>query len=284
MAIQNLEPERRRYQVSVVVPCYNETESVHHLAERLTELEVENSSKFNFEFVFVDDGSSDDTLELLHEHFDGWGNAIVVSHVRNRGVAAAFMTGAAHSSNDIVCTIDSDCTYDPRVIVDLVRMLSGDIVVATASPYHPEGTVGNVPEWRIWLSKLASTAYRAVFRNKLHCYTCCVRAYRRAALMEIEIKNNGFAGVTELLWRLDAKGWRIREFPAVLSLRQFGQSKMRTMQVAWSHVKLISSFAVSRIKERSNTPVPPPVSYTHLRAHETDSYLVCRLLLEKKKK
>ena len=84
-----------------------------------------------------------------------------------------------------------------------------------------------------------------------------MRAYRRAALMEIEIKNNGFAGVTELLWRLDAKGWRIREFPAVLSLRQFGQSKMRTMQVAWSHVKLISSFAVSRIKERSNTPVPP---------------------------
>lgn len=257
MTLQNSNPERRRYQVSVVIPCYNEMESIHHLAERLTELEVENSSKFNFEFVFVDDGSSDDTLELLHEHFDGWKNAIVVSHLRNRGIAAAFMTGAAHSSNEIVCTIDSDCTYDPRLVVDLVPLLIGDIVVATASPYHPEGNVANVPAWRIWLSRLASRAYGTVFRNKLHCYTCCVRAYRRPALMQIELKNDGFVGVTELLWRLEEKGWRINEFPALLSVRQFGQSKMRTMQVAWSHIKLISGFAISRIKERSKTPTPP---------------------------
>ena len=154
---------RRLTHVSVVIPCYNETESVHHLAERLSELAQAHSSKFQFEFVFVDDGSSDDTNELLHEHFDGWSNTVIVSHPRNRGIAAAIMTGAHHSSNDIVCTIDSDCTCDPELIAKLVPLLVGEAAVATASPYHPEGVVANVPAWRIWLSRIASIAYRQVF-------------------------------------------------------------------------------------------------------------------------
>ena len=249
-----------RYRVSIVLPCYNETESVHHLAEKLSDLRNNFDSNFDFEFVFVDDGSSDDTFELLQDHFARWQNTVIVAHTENRGIAAAIMTGAERCSNEIICTIDSDCTYDPQIITQLVPLLTDETVVATASPYHPDGKVENVPNWRIQLSKMASAAYQKVFRNQIHCYTCCVLAFRRSALMQIELENDGFVGVTELLWKLECKGWRIAEYPAVLNVRQFGQSKMRTMQVAWDHMKLISTFAKSRFIDRQDILPPLPAS------------------------
>ena len=69
--------------VSVVIPCYNESESLFHLAECLAEMRSDFESEFDFQFVFVDDGSSDETNDLLHDHFAGWNNVLILRHGEN---------------------------------------------------------------------------------------------------------------------------------------------------------------------------------------------------------
>ena len=240
--------------VSLVVPCYNERDSLFYLAERLSEMQSDFDGRYDFQLIFVDDGSSDDTYELLHEHFAQWNNALILQHPENRGLTAAILTGARHADHEIVCSIDSDCTYDPVILAELIPLIQDDVVLATASPYHPEGVVKNVPRWRIWLSYMASVAYRQIFRNRLYCYTCCVRAYRRSALSQVEIQESGFVGTTELLWRLENCGWRFAESPATLDVRKFGQSKMRTLQVMYLHARMLLVMAGQRFLGLSPSP------------------------------
>jgi dolichol-phosphate mannosyltransferase len=89
------------------------------------------------------------------------------------------------------------------------------------------------------LSKAASMLYRQVLRNQLFTYTSCFRVYRRSAVVDIQLINNGFVGVVELLWELDRRGSRIVECPAELGVREYGQSKMRTLQVMRDHLRLM---------------------------------------------
>jgi hypothetical protein len=90
------------------------------------------------------------------------------------------------------------------------------------------------------LSKGASFLYRRVLRSKLSTYTSCFRIYRRSAVADLEIKENGFLGVAETLGKLDLSGGKIVEYPAVLEVRLFGFSKMKTARTILGHLKLLS--------------------------------------------
>lgn len=234
--------------VSVVVPCHNEQESIHNLAQRLGELvEATIDSPYEFEFIFVDDGSTDQTCQMLAEHFQLQSEVQILRHEINRGMMAAIMTGVNVAKHEIVCSIDSDCTYAPKLVLELLPLMEENVALVTASPYHRDGEVVNVPRWRIWLSQSASRMYRHLFRNKLTCYTCAFRAYRRDVIKNFKLQNNGFVGTTELAWRIDQEGWLIRETPATLNVRQFGQSKMRTIQVMMQHVGMLLKIGWNRV-------------------------------------
>ena len=112
--------------------------------------------------------------------------------------------------------------------------------MVTASPYHKDGGVRNVPEWRLFLSKGASFLYRRALRSKLDTYTSCFRVYRRSSVVDLKLGETGFLGVAELLGRLDLTGGKIVEYPAVLEVRLFGISKMKTARTIFGHLKLLS--------------------------------------------
>ena len=78
-----------------------------------------------------------------------------IRHPENRGVAAAIMTGIRNAPTEIVCSIDCDCSYDPSTLARMIPLLQNADMV-TASPYHPQGSVRNVPGWRLVLSKTLS--------------------------------------------------------------------------------------------------------------------------------
>ena len=221
-------------EVTVVIPFYNDEETVAPLAQRLNELKTPG---YEFNYVLVDDGSGDGTRSALELHFGSTTNYRIVAHSHNRGVAAAIQTGIQEADTDIVCSMDSDCTYDPRSLSSLIDLMADDVSVVTGSPYHPLGHVEQVPKWRIRISKLASRMYRLIFRNKLHTYTSCFRAYRRKDVERLQLRNSGFVGVVELLWQVDRSGGRIVGCPATLSVRTVGQSKMRVLKVSSNHLR-----------------------------------------------
>ncbi|MBJ6923090.1 glycosyltransferase family protein, partial [Vibrio cholerae] len=84
----------------------------------------------------------------------------------------------------------------------MLKRFGPEVDMITASPYHPEGGVRNVPGWRLLLSKGAAFAYRLVLRSNLSTYTSCFRVYRKTAVANIEIENGGFLGVAEMLGKL----------------------------------------------------------------------------------
>ena len=233
--------------VSIVVPCFNEVESIPNLADHLARTASE-LDWYDLEFVFVDDGSSDETFDVLMDYFSSWDNAKIVSHEQNQGLMAAVMTGSRVGRGEIICSIDSDCTYDPTTLIDLLPHLDEGVGMVTGSPYHPEGAILNVPAWRVWISYSASWLYRNILKSRIYCYTSSFRAYRKSAIDEIELQNTGFVGTTEILWKLEQDGWQIKEVPSVLSVRQFGQSKIRIVQVTIDHLKMMARILLSKFR------------------------------------
>ncbi|MCU1289675.1 MAG: arnC 7 [Acidobacteria bacterium] len=233
--------------VSVVIPCYNEEPTLPYLANTLRSVE-ENLSQSGFqpEFIFIDDCSKDNTLAKLKELFGQKENVRIVPHETNKGVAAGIMTGLLESKTEIVCSMDCDCTYDPHELVRMLPLLTESVDLVTASPYHALGSVRNVPGWRLFLSKGASFLYRRALHSKLDTYTSCFRVYRRSSVINLPIEEKGFLGVAEMLGRLDLQGGKIVEFPAVLEVRLFGFSKMKTARTIFGHLKLLSKLSKLR--------------------------------------
>jgi dolichol-phosphate mannosyltransferase len=191
------------------------------------------------EFVLVDDGSTDRTWEVLQREFGGRTDCKLVRHAHNRGIAAAIATGISHASAETVASIDADCTYDPEQLAQMLPLLTPNVDLVVASPYHPRGSVQNVPRWRLAISRAASRMYALVLRNQLHTYTSCFRVYRRSAVCELPLSNNGFVGIVELVWHLDIRGSTIAECPAALTVRRTGQSKLKLVRVTLGHLQLI---------------------------------------------
>lgn len=250
--------------VSIVIPCYNEQESLPYLAKTLTSVEKRlNKIGFRSELIFVDDNSQDDTVNVMHSLFGERENVTIVQHETNKGVAGGIMTGIRAAKTEFVCSIDCDCTFDPHELARMIPLMTDGVDMVTASPYHKDGGVQNVPGWRLLLSKGASVLYRRVLRTKIASYTACFRVYRRSAMVNVNPTAPGFHGVPEMLGLLDLEGGKIVEFPTVLAVRLFGASKMNTLKTIVGTVKLLSRLAMLRIFGKS-APIEPSLTPAEL--------------------
>jgi len=252
-----------RLPATIVIPCYNEELILPYLANTLRSVEEKLGDRYRFEFLFVDDKSSDETYQALQRLFGERPNYRIVRHAKNLGVAGAIGTGIAAAETEIVCSIDCDCTYDPHLLQEMIPLLAPDADMVTASPYHPDGGVRNLPAWRLSLSRTLSRLYRLVLSHKLYTYTSCFRVYRRDRVLQIAVRNTGFLGIAELLARLDLAGGGIFEFPATLQVRMLGRSKMKVLHTIRGHLGLLCQIAMlrmfgrqARLRPRQTTTSP----------------------------
>lgn len=107
--------------ISVVIPVFNEELILPSLFERLNLLRTTVSNHYEFEFLLVDDGSSDDSLELISEMVERDSSFRVLSFSRNFGHQAALLAGLSHATGDAVVAIDADLQDPPEVIPELMR-------------------------------------------------------------------------------------------------------------------------------------------------------------------
>ena len=271
-AITSGEEPQPRTPATLVVPCFNEANGLAYLRNTLGSVEKRLGDRFDLRFVFVDDCSTDSTFTGLQESFGGRGNCKVVRHDVNGGVAAAIMTGIKAADTEIVCSIDADCSYDPHELAGMIPMLTDDVDLVTASPYHPQGGVLNVAGWRLFLSRSLSGIYRHVLHNNLYTYTSCFRVYRRSAAIRIPINERGFLGVAEFIGRLDLSGSRIVEYPTTLEVRILGRSKMKVLKTIAGQLGLLRKLVAIRLSSpsiavpvapRRSIPSPVPTQRVH---------------------
>jgi dolichol-phosphate mannosyltransferase len=225
--------------ISVVVPCYNEADGVQQLKEKLLPVLDRVSARHSVELLLIDDGSTDDTNVLLSEAFGSLPNARVIRHPKNQNLGGAIRTGIQESTGDWIANLDSDCTYDPALLEPMIAHMEAGADLVTVSPYHPQGRVEGVPAYRMFLSGTLTAMYRLILRKRIYTFTALNRIYKRSITSHISSAAYDFTVLAEMMLKAIKQGLRIDEVPAVLSVRRFGESKMKTRRVIEAHLRLI---------------------------------------------
>ena len=118
--------------LSVVVPCYNEEKTIVPFLESIARTEKELSDKLQFSYIFIDDGSSDNTLKVLKEASSQNSNIHFISFSRNFGKEAALLAGLEDADGDFVTVMDVDLQDPPELLVEMYSKINdGYDIVAT---------------------------------------------------------------------------------------------------------------------------------------------------------
>ena len=222
--------------LSIVIPMFNEADNVETTLRRVEE--VLSSFQGEYEVIAVNDGSFDNTLEILEKVAEQNIRVKVVSYPKNIGRGMALRRGFHESKGEILVSIDADLSYDPHYIPDLVNTLMNEqeLDFVLASPYMPGGNVENIPFHRLWISKFGNKILRFAISNRIHTSTGIFRAYRRKVLDSLELESDGKEIHLEILSKAIALGYRVKEIPAILTSRKKGKSKFKFKKTAISHL------------------------------------------------
>ena len=169
-------------QISIIVPSYNEAESLPHLAEWVDRVMHEHG--FTYEVIIVDDGSTDGTWQVaqqLHGQNPDWRG---IRFRRNYGKSAALNTGFAAAQGDVVITMDADLQDSPDEVPELYRMIKEegyDLISGWKKKRYDSKLAKNIP------SKFFNWTTRRLSGIQLHDFNCGLKAYRHEVVKSIEV-------------------------------------------------------------------------------------------------
>jgi len=165
--------------LSIVIPVFNEEESIPELY-----LQIKDALKgeSEYEIIFVDDGSSDNSKKYINALINQNSNVRLISFYRNFGKSAALSEGFKHVSGDIIITMDADLQDDPNEINNLINKLDEgfDLVSGWKKKRHDPWT-------KTLPSKVFNFVTRLLTGVKIHDFNCGLKAYRSSVVKSIEI-------------------------------------------------------------------------------------------------
>jgi dolichol-phosphate mannosyltransferase len=229
--------------VLVVVPTYNERENVEHLLPAVRE------SVPRADVLVVDDNSPDGTGDVVALLADELGQITLLTRPGKQGLGSAYRAGFDYGLDhgyDVVVSMDVDLSHDPAVVPDLLRLIEAGADAVIGSRYVPGGATVDWPWHRRVLSRWGNRYTSFVLRLQVRDCTSGYRAYRAAALKEIDpgtTSAEGYAFLTELVRRLVRADLRVMESPIVFRDRRYGTSKMSGRIVAES-MWLVTTWAI----------------------------------------
>ncbi len=168
--------------ISIVIALLNEAESLPELSAWIEK--VMNEHHYSYEIIFIDDGSSDNSWQVIEELRAKNSNIKGIKFQRNYGKSAGLNEGFRAAEGDVVITMDADLQDSPDEIPELRRMiLEGgyDIVSGWKKKRHDNTLTKNIP------SKFFNAVTRSVSHIKLHDFNCGLKAYRNKVVKSIEV-------------------------------------------------------------------------------------------------
>ncbi|NJL04342.1 MAG: glycosyltransferase family 2 protein [Chloroflexaceae bacterium] len=203
-------------QVSIVVPIYNEEESIPHLYQRLTE-ELEQLA-IAYEIIAIDDGSKDRSFALLHALAAADPRLRVVRFRRNFGQTAAFSAGFDRARGEYIITIDADLQNDPADIGRLLDKANEGYDVVSGWRENRQD-----PYWNRRLpSQIANRLISVATGVYLHDYGCSLKVYRTDVVSNIQLYGELHRFIPAIAsWQ----GVAVTELPVNHYARQYGKSK-----------------------------------------------------------
>ena len=167
--------------LSLVIPVYNEVESLPRLIEEIQA--ALDPTDYHYEVLLIDDGSTDGSTKLLNELADAHSNLVIISFRRNYGQTAAFAAGFDHAHGRFICTLDADLQNPPADIPTLISKLEeGYDVVNGWRENRQDGFL-----LRLLPSKIANWLIASATGVKLRDRGCSLRAFRSEVVKQIKL-------------------------------------------------------------------------------------------------
>ena len=202
--------------ISIIVPVFNESESIGLLLDEV--INVMSSHKFNFELIVVNDGSKDNTLQVLKQLTLKIKVLSVISLRKNYGQTAAMSAGFDNSKGDIVITLDGDLQNDPNDIPLLISEINNGYDLVCGWRFDRKDKLIN----RKIPSKIANKLIAHVTGLKLHDYGCSLKAFKKEIIEDIKLYGELHRFLPVLA---NIEGARIKEIKVNHRSRQYGSSK-----------------------------------------------------------
>jgi len=202
----------------VVVPCYNEQGTIMTLLKHVAD------SPWVREIIVVDDGSTDNTRNIL----DDVDNPMVrvVVHERNRGIGAALRTGFAHATSDYVIVQDADLEYDPNEFGDMLPPILDDKADVVFGSRFLSGRPHRVLYfWHSMGNRLLTLASNMFTGLNLSDMETCYKLFRREVIESITIEEDRFGFEPEITAKVAKGEWRIYEVGISYSGRTYADGK-----------------------------------------------------------
>ena len=224
--------------ISVVVPLYNEDESLPELHKWIARVMKDNN--FTYEIIFVNDGSTDRSWDVIEQLAAEYEEVKGIKFRRNYGKSAALYCGFDRAQGDVVITMDADLQDSPDEIPELYRMIKVDgydLVSGWKKKRYDSKLAKNLP------SKLFNATTRMISGIKLHDFNCGLKAYRHNVVKSIEVYGEMHRYIPYLAKNAGFK--KIGEKVVIHQARKYGTTKFGLNRFVNGYLDLLSLWFLS---------------------------------------
>jgi len=229
--------------LSIVIPLLNEEESLKELHQWIVKVMAENN--FSYEVIFIDDGSTDDSWNIVQQLAAQNPNIKGIRFLSNYGKSQALHAGFARAQGDVVITMDADLQDSPDEIPELYSMIVNqkyDLVSGWKKKRYDSVVAKNIP------SKLFNWAARKTSGVELNDFNCGLKAYRKNVVKNIEVSGEMHRYIPVLA--KNAGFSRIGEKVVMHQARKYGSTKFGMERFINGFLDLITIWFLSRFGKR----------------------------------
>lgn len=211
-------PASKKPGLSVFFPAYNDSGTIASLV--ISALNTARRLTPDFEVIVVNDGSADNTAEILDELAAKYPEVRIVHHPTNRGYGGALRSGFAAATRDLVFYTDGDAQYDPSELENLWNAFDEEVdlvngyKISRSDPLH-----------RIVIGRIYHHTVKLMFGLKVRDVDCDFRLMRRAIFDRVHLEKNSGVICLEMMKKIQDAGFRIAEVPVHHYHRAFGRSQ-----------------------------------------------------------
>ena len=244
--------EIRLIKILILIPTYNEEESIGNLLSRLQDVREKSANTYDIDILIIDDGSPDKTIEIIKA--SQIAKLSILQRNEKNGLGPAYLAGFTEGlkgNYDYFVEMDADLSHQPEELLLLLEKASqNNFVIGTR--WMPGGSVVNWPKKRQLISKMgtryASLALKMPYRDLTSGYRVIPRAFlERISFSEIETRGYGFQ--VEMAIKARDLAFKIEEVPITFVERENGQSKM-SLAIVWEAWKMVSIWGLQRLIKR----------------------------------
>jgi glycosyltransferase involved in cell wall biosynthesis len=229
--------------LSIVIPLLNEQESLPELHQWI--VKVMTAHNYTYEVIFIDDGSTDDSWQIIADLSKSNPNVKGIRFLRNFGKSQALHAGFAKANGDVVITMDADLQDSPDEIPDLYNMImqqNFDLVSGWKKKRYDSVVAKNLP------SKLFNWAARKTSGVYLNDFNCGLKAYKNIVIKNIEVSGEMHRYIPVLA--KNAGFGKIGEKVVIHQARKYGESKFGMSRFINGFLDLITIWFLSRYGKR----------------------------------